>query len=65
MPVRIARRRVETRLIIDGEAVAASKPDPALVKAVARGHAWFETSLADARARSPRSPNANVSLDAM
>jgi DNA invertase Pin-like site-specific DNA recombinase len=50
-PVRIARRGVETRLVIEGGAAAAREPDPALVKAVARGHAWFE-DLVSGRAKS-------------
>ena len=43
-PIRIARRGVETRLVIDGPGggTADRTADPALVKAVARGHVWFE-----------------------
>ena len=42
-PIRIARRGGETRLIIEGESTSADRsPDPALVRSVARGHAWFD-----------------------
>jgi DNA invertase Pin-like site-specific DNA recombinase len=41
-PVRIARRGVETKLVIEGDGAAAAGPDPALIKAVARGHVWFD-----------------------
>ena len=43
-PLRIARRGVEAKLVIDGPDNGAPDrtPDPALVKAVARGHVWFE-----------------------
>jgi hypothetical protein len=50
-PIRIARRGVETRLVIEGNDAAERDPDPALVKAVARGHAWFE-DLVSGRAKS-------------
>src|SRR5690606_5658874 len=43
-PARLTRRGVETRLVVeaDGGSSEDPAPDPALVKAVARGHAWFE-----------------------
>jgi len=51
-PLRIARRGVETRLIIEGHsAEPARAPDPVLVSAVARGHTWFE-DLTSGRANS-------------
>ena len=52
-PLRIARRGVETKLVIeaDGAAAADRAPDTALIKAVARGHAWFD-DLASGRATS-------------
>ena len=54
-PVAFRRRGVEMRLVLP--AVASqndrSKCDPTLIKAIARGHAWFE-ELAAGRARSLR-----------
>jgi hypothetical protein len=47
------RRGVETRLVIPGEAVAASCTDPALLRALARGYRWFG-ELASGRAASTR-----------
>src|SRR6201987_1547270 len=47
------RRGAETKLVLPGLAQHnhASRCDPALIKAIARGHAWFE-ELATGRARS-------------
>ena len=47
------RRGAETKLVLPGLAQhnQASRCDPALIKAIARGHAWFE-ELATGRARS-------------
>jgi len=39
--MQMKRRGVETRLVIPGEAVTASRRDPALLKALARGYLWF------------------------
>lgn len=39
--MRMKRRGVETRLVIPGEAVAPSRSDPALLRALARGYLWF------------------------
>jgi site-specific DNA recombinase len=52
-PLSATRRGVETRLVIQGDGAAAAdrEPDPALVKAVARGHAWFD-DLVTGRAKS-------------
>jgi site-specific DNA recombinase len=47
------RRGVEIRLVIEGEAARAQRPDPALLKAIARGHQWFK-ELASGRAASVR-----------
>ena len=41
VPMQIRRRGVETRLVIPGEAVTASRTDPALLRALARGHRGF------------------------
>jgi site-specific DNA recombinase len=41
VPLQIRRRGVETRLLISGEKVAAPRTDPALLRALARGHQWF------------------------
>jgi hypothetical protein len=47
------RRGVETKLMLSGllQQNRDSRCDPALIKAIARGHAWFE-ELANGRARS-------------
>jgi site-specific DNA recombinase len=52
-PLSATRRGVETKLVIQGDGAAAAdrEPDPALVKAVARGHAWFD-ELVTGRAKS-------------
>jgi len=41
VPMQLRRRGVETRLVIPGEAVTASRTDPALLRAVVRGYLWF------------------------
>ena len=51
-PLRVTRRGVETKLVIDADGAPADRaPDPALIKAVARGHAWFD-DLVTGRAKS-------------
>src|SRR5262249_39834202 len=51
IPMRIRRRGVEMRIVIDGErTVAPRSPDAALLKAVVRAREWFE-ELRDGRAR--------------
>src|SRR5205807_6131347 len=54
-PVAFRRRGVEMRLVLPGAAIQSdrSKCDPTLIKAIARGRAWFE-ELAAGRARSLR-----------
>jgi DNA invertase Pin-like site-specific DNA recombinase len=44
VPLQLRRRGVEIKLVIPGEAhrTQPARPDPALIKAVARGHLWFE-----------------------
>jgi site-specific DNA recombinase len=51
--VAFKRRGVETKLVLPGRAQRnhSSRCDPALIKAIARGRAWFE-ELATGRARS-------------
>jgi site-specific DNA recombinase len=39
--MQMKRRGVETRLVIPGEAVAVSRRDPALLRALSRGYQWF------------------------
>jgi hypothetical protein len=39
--MQMKRRGVETRLVIRGEAVALSRSDPALLRALSRGYQWF------------------------
>lgn len=53
VPTTIQRRGVETRLVIGGSECESktSGLDPALVKAIARGHKWFE-DLVTGRAQS-------------
>ena len=41
VPLEMKRRGVEIRLVIEGESAPAARPDPHLLKAVARGHRWF------------------------
>jgi site-specific DNA recombinase len=41
VPMKLKRRGIETRLIIPGEAIPATRTDPALLRALARGHQWF------------------------
>jgi site-specific DNA recombinase len=54
-PVAFRRRGVEMRLVLPGMAISndRSRCDPTLIKAIARGRAWFE-ELAAGRARSLR-----------
>ncbi|MEQ9586826.1 MAG: recombinase family protein [Parvibaculaceae bacterium] len=42
VPTRIRRRGVEMKLVLENGSTTNAKPDPALIKAVARGHRWFE-----------------------
>jgi site-specific DNA recombinase len=49
--MQMRRRGVELRLVIEGHDHRGIKPDPALLKAVARGHRWFH-DLACGRAPS-------------
>jgi ribosomal protein L20A (L18A) len=50
---KMKRRGVEIRLVIEGEAARAARPDPALLNAIARGHRWFH-ELASGRTASIR-----------
>jgi len=53
IPIQMKRRGVELSLVIEGETSAAKRPDPALLKAIARGHRWFH-ELASGRTASIR-----------
>ncbi len=53
VPMQLRRRGVETRLVIPGEAVTASRTDTTLLRALARGHQWFG-DLASGRAASTK-----------
>jgi len=53
VPTRIRRRGVEMRLVLDGSGAQIAKPDPALIKAVARAYRWFN-DIATGRVRSLR-----------
>jgi site-specific DNA recombinase len=50
-PLRIRRRGVEMRLVIEGHGAPAPRADPALQKAVARAHQWSD-DLVSGRAQS-------------
>jgi len=41
IPMEMKRRGVEIRLVVEGQTAPAARPDPHLLKAVARGHRWF------------------------
>ena len=64
--VAFKRRGVETKLVLPGLAQPShsARCDPALIKAIARGRAWFE-ELATGRARSRRWPSVTASPGAM
>jgi site-specific DNA recombinase len=49
--MRLKRRGVELRLVIDGHDAMPRKPDPVLLKALAQAHRWFQ-ELASGRALS-------------
>src|SRR5271154_3203076 len=53
VPMQLRRRGVETRMVIPGEAVTASRTDPALLRALVRGYQWFG-ELASGRAVSTK-----------
>ena len=53
VPMQLRRRGVETRMVIPGEAIAASRTDPALLRALVRGYQWFG-ELASGRAASTK-----------
>jgi site-specific DNA recombinase len=53
IPMQLRRRGVETRMVIPGEAVTASRTDPALLRALVRGYQWFG-ELASGRAASTK-----------
>ena len=42
VPMQIKRRGVELRLVVNGDRGKAQKADPALLKAIARAHRWFD-----------------------
>ena len=42
IPMQIKRRGVELRLVMNGDRGKAQNADPALLKAVARAHRWFD-----------------------
>ena len=51
VPIRMKRRGVELRIVVDGHDGMPRKADPALLKAVARARRWFE-EIASGRVRS-------------
>jgi site-specific DNA recombinase len=42
VPMKVKRRGVEMRIIVDGQPQAPQQVDPALLKAIARARGWFE-----------------------
>jgi site-specific DNA recombinase len=46
IPMQIKRRGVELRLLFNGDRRKAQKADPALLKAIARAHRWFDQLVA-------------------
>ncbi len=42
VPMKVKRRGVEMRIILDGQLQASQQVDPALVKGIARARCWFE-----------------------
>jgi hypothetical protein len=50
VPMRLKRRGVEMRLVIEGESAQVRPTDLALLKAVARGHRWFKDLASGAAA---------------
>jgi site-specific DNA recombinase len=42
VPMQIKRRGVELRLVVNGDRAKTQKADPALLKAIARAHRWFD-----------------------
>lgn len=51
VPVKLRRRGVEMRLVLEGPGAGTPEPDPALIKAVVRARKWFE-DLVNGRAAS-------------
>ena len=51
IPMRMRRRGVEMRIVLEGQAQAPRQVDPALLKAIARAKCWFE-QLASGKAAS-------------
>ena len=46
VPMQIKRRGVELRLVMNGDRDKARRADPALLKAIARAHRWFDDLVA-------------------
>ena len=44
--MQIKRRGVELRLVVNGDRDKAQQADPALLKAIARAHRWFDDLVA-------------------
>ena len=60
VPMRMKRRGVEMRLIIDGDAGPAARVDLPLLKAISRAYRWSD-DLVSGRVRSiDRSPSENI-----
>jgi hypothetical protein len=66
VPVAFARRHGETRIVIQGRGGDPNPTqDPALIKAIARGHSWFEEIATGQATALPRSPAASTLPNAM
>jgi site-specific DNA recombinase len=64
VPIEMKRRGVEMRLVLRSQSIVGASVDPVLVKAIARGHAWFEdlatgaaTNIKELAAREGVSPS--------
>jgi site-specific DNA recombinase len=53
IPIRVKRRGLEMRLIMEGAIASSRKADPSMLQAIARGHRWFE-DLVSGRVASTR-----------
>jgi hypothetical protein len=63
VPMRLKRRGVEMRLVIEGESAQMRPTDLALLKAVARGHRWFKDLASGAAADTLEIANRENVLD--
>ena len=62
LPVRVARRGVESRIVLSGEESNTAAPDPALVRLITRAHRWNKM-LATGEAGSLQELSAKAGID--